>query len=359
MTLSEENISDAPDLIAAARYADEAAWQDHHNTMVKVWSQVVWRAHKRKTEGSVEEIIKGQKDGPTLCFIHSVLGISTEVLDFAIELGPDYRLLSVRPSSENRNGNYPSSIEKMAEEYVEELIKSQPEGDFVFVGRSAGVVIGLHMTELLRKRSRNVLLFVALDFAPYNTGADVDHLNWRHNREVLRNWASQCLELKKNSSSNWGFMRELRKEASRRIFGRASKRLHPIIHDDMFPFFTEENVAFVDQCDAAMKQYRYQSRYNDFPVLALLSTKEPERSEFNVEGKWRKIFPPYNIKVVSIPGTTHKSIGERPFVTKVTEYVREEIAHLLSKELFYSTPRIVNASYARHKPTIPYHSPSG
>src|SRR5215469_12397098 len=120
---------------------DDADWAMHRARMKRVRLELLKQLLKRAVKDSVETIIEGEGNGPTLCFIHSLLGAGSEVVDLADELGPRHRLLSVRPSSADRNGAFANSIEKMAGKYVDELIAAEPEGSFVLIGRSAGVVI--------------------------------------------------------------------------------------------------------------------------------------------------------------------------------------------------------------------------
>jgi hypothetical protein len=310
--------------------ADETSWLQHIETMRQVRANVVGREMIRAVQGSVETIIEGCGSGPIICFIHSVLGISTEVLDLADMLGPDYRLLSIRPSSKNRNGRFASSIEKMAETYVEALVEAQPEGDFVICGRSAGVVIGLHMSTLLIERGRRIKLFVALDFAPYNTGADVGPFNLLRNYQILRNWVRQAQDNFRNRSSYRAAFHNIWKTANEKFIAsrpKTDKDKHPIVSPtDLFKYLPHE-LEFVDECDRAMRRYKYELSHS-MPIIMFLSTKEPDRSEYNVVAKWQKIVNKTNLTVITVPGTTHRNIAEKPFVITVANCLRSKLENM-------------------------------
>ena len=295
-------------------------WSAHRERMKRIRLDLLKQLLKRSVKNSVETIIEGTEQGPTICFIHSLLGAGSEVMDLADELGPTRRLLSVRPCSADRNGAFASSIERMAQKYVDELVAAEPEGSFVLVGRSAGVVIALETAKLLLARGRKVSLFVALDFAPYNTGCDVGRYNLRHNYEILRNWAVQVgEELRKNASLKTLAAR-LGKEVRQRFLGPP-----PLLSDAQRSAFNNDEQAFVEACDRAMKQYVYRPPANHFPVLTFLSTKQPDASEYNVKKKWRKILPAPLLEFVVMPGTTHRAVAEKPHVARVARILLDRI----------------------------------
>jgi thioesterase domain-containing protein len=312
---------------AGAATVDDRAWARHAESMKRIRLNLLKQLLKHDVRDSVETIIEGTDSGPTICWIHSLLGAGSEVMDFADELGPRRRLVSVRPSSADRNASFAHSIEQMSEKYVNELVAAQPDGPLVLVGRSAGVVIALHTARLLIRRGRAVSLFVALDFAPYNTGRDVGPYNLRHNYEILRNWAVQIGGEFKKSSSFKSFAVKLSKEVGARLIkGRVPP---PLLNQAQRSVLNANERDFVETCDAAMKRYVYQPGPDEqFPVLIFLSTKQPDASEYNVRKKWRKIRADSDLEFITVPGTTHKAVAEKPHVRMVTKAVHEKIDRL-------------------------------
>jgi thioesterase domain-containing protein len=299
-----------------------ADWAAHKERMKRVRLDLLKQLLKRSVKNSVETIIDGTEKGPTICFIHSLLGAGSEVMDIADELGPARRLVSVRPCSADRNAVFANSIEKMAQKYVDELVLAEPEASFVLVGRSAGVVIALETARLLLARGRKIDLFVSLDFAPYNTGADIDRKNPRLAYQILRNWAVQLSAEFRKSPSLGVFFARLAGEARQRFMPP------PLLSDAQRAAFNSDEQAFVEACDAAMKQYVYQPPADHFPVLTFLSTKQPDATEYNVRKKWRKILPSRLLEFVVMPGTTHRAVAEKPHVAKVARILLDRIDRL-------------------------------
>jgi thioesterase domain-containing protein len=312
---------------AGAATAEDRARAQHKERMTKVRLNLLKQMLKHDVRDSVETIIEGTDGGPTICWIHSLLGAGSEVMDFADEFGPQRRLVSVRPSSADRNADFAHSIEKMSEKYVNELVAAQPDGPLVLVGRSAGVVIALHTARLLIRRGRTVSLFVALDFAPYNTGRDVGPYNLRHNYEILRNWAAQIGGELKKSSSLKAFAVKLSREVGARLLkGRVPP---PLLNQAQRNVLNANERDFVETCDAAMKRYVYQPGPDEqFPVLIFLSTKQPDAAEYNVRKKWRKIRADSDLEFIVVPGTSHKAVAEKPHVRMVARAVHAKIDRL-------------------------------
>lgn len=297
-------------------------WAAHKERMKRVRLDLLKQLLKRSVKNSVETIIEGTEKGPTICFIHSLLGAGSEVMDMADELGPTRRLVSVRPCSADRNAAFANSIEPMAQKYVDELVAAEPEGSFVLVGRSAGVVIALETARLLLARGRKIDLFVSLDFAPYNTGADISRKNLRLNYQILRNWAVQLGVEFRKSPSLGAFFARLASEARQRFMPP------PLLSEAQRAAFNNDEQAFVEACDAAMKQYVYQPPAKHFPVLTFLSTKQPDATEYNVRKKWRKILPASLLEFVVLPGTTHRAVAEKPHVTAVARIIQDRIGRV-------------------------------
>jgi len=81
-----------------------------------------------------------------------------------------------------------SSVEAMAQYYVQELTAFQPQGPYLLGGWSAGSTLALEMAQQLAASGRHVALLVALDGAPFNTGAGTSLWNPLYYGKLLWNF---------------------------------------------------------------------------------------------------------------------------------------------------------------------------
>ena len=312
---------------------DTDAWAAHISNMTRIRAEVVGRQITHRVENCIEPITLTGR-GPPVYFIHSVLGTGTEVLDLADMLGPRYNIYSIRPGTIQYNGSFPSSIENIAKAYTEELRMIQSPGSLVLIGRSAGVVVALQMREFLLAYGYDVMLLVALDFAPYGTSADVGRFNVHHNYQKVRNWTHQLQTKFEHSPSYRSFIVNIASDFNKRIVIKKHRHWNKSIEQEieMPAYFTDEEKAFVSKFDSATRKYRYNpsaSSKHELRVLVYKSTKEPDQSLYNVEKKWRAITRKENLEIVSICGT-HRSIAERPNVLLLANHLRNRLNELRS-----------------------------
>lgn len=109
-------------------------------------------------------------ESPAFYCVHSLSGAGgTDFLHLAKRM-PTVRFYGIQaPTAKMHDPAFGSSVESLADFYVDALIKFQPAGRFLLGGWSAGVIIGLEIAQKLRARGRVVSLFAAIDAIPENT----------------------------------------------------------------------------------------------------------------------------------------------------------------------------------------------
>ena len=115
--------------------------------------------------------------GSAFYCVHCITGVATGFRFMAQMLGPQHRFYGIQTPTKKRNAEFASSIESISQYYVDDLIKFQPEGNFVLGGYSLGAIIALEMAQQLRARSREVSLLVIFDGELFNTGAEISYRN--------------------------------------------------------------------------------------------------------------------------------------------------------------------------------------
>jgi len=84
------------------------------------------------------------------------------------DLGPDYPFYALQSRGLNHNGNYLTTVEEMAAEYLKEIRDFQPEGPYCLGGFCMGGQVAYHMARLLTAAGEKVSLLVLFD--TYNYG---------------------------------------------------------------------------------------------------------------------------------------------------------------------------------------------
>jgi thioesterase domain-containing protein len=111
--------------------------------------------------------------GPAFYCVHDITGIATGFRFIAEMLGPRQKFYGIQAPTKKRNAEFVSSIESISQYYVDDLVKFQPEGNFLLGGYSTGAIIALEMAQQLRARGREVSLLVIFDGELFNTGAEI------------------------------------------------------------------------------------------------------------------------------------------------------------------------------------------
>jgi thioesterase domain-containing protein len=145
----------------------------------------LWRLLSRRT--GVIAAFNAEGDGFAFYCVHSVAGDVTTFRDLAQQLGPEQRFYGIQVPKEKLNAAFATSVEAVARFHVEALVAFQPEGPLLLGGWSAGAIIALEMAQQLRAAGRDVPLLVALDAAPFNTGAGIKPWNPLYAWKLARN----------------------------------------------------------------------------------------------------------------------------------------------------------------------------
>lgn len=144
-------------------------------------------------------------ESPAFYCVHSLSGAGgTDFLHLA-KLMPTVRFYGIQaPPAKMHDPTFGSSVESLADDYVDALIKFQPTGRFFLGGWSAGVIIGLEIAQKLRVRGRVVSLFAAIDATPENTSAGFPAWHPRYLLDVAGNslgWFINDVVMTKGSRS--------------------------------------------------------------------------------------------------------------------------------------------------------------
>jgi pimeloyl-ACP methyl ester carboxylesterase len=162
--------------------------------MVPDGKAALWRLVARGA-GVIVPLNAAQAEIPFYC-VHSIGGEVTSFRDLAQRLGNEVPLYGIQASKERLRKEFATSIEYMAESYVEALTLFQPEGELALGGWSAGSVIALEMAQQLRARGREIPLLVLFDGDVQNTGGGAGVWNplcyWKWMRNLPR-WIADDL----------------------------------------------------------------------------------------------------------------------------------------------------------------------
>jgi thioesterase domain-containing protein len=148
-------------------------------------------------------------DGSTPAFycVHSISGSVGDFYDFARRLDPAVRFYGIQaPPLQIQDVKFGSSIESIADCYVNALIKFQPQGPIVLGGYCVGAVIALEMAKILRARGREVGPLLVIDGAPENTGGTLSRWNPCYWLELARNlpdWGAHGDLIRNGSFESW------------------------------------------------------------------------------------------------------------------------------------------------------------
>jgi pimeloyl-ACP methyl ester carboxylesterase len=167
----------------------------HKEQLVAFWNRVLGRAT------SVIVPLNESGIGPAFYCVHPLSGEAACFRHLAQELGPAQRFYGIQAPMAKRNAEFADSVESIAQYYTDALTAFQPKGPFMLGGWSAGSIIALEMAQQFRARGRDVILLVALDGVPFNTGAGISPWNplyycklacnlprWIRD-DLIRNWS--------------------------------------------------------------------------------------------------------------------------------------------------------------------------
>jgi thioesterase domain-containing protein len=265
-------------------------------------------------------------DGPAFYCVHSIGGGALAFRALARALGPDQRFYGVQAPLTDDIAALAGSMESLAGYYVRELIEFQPEGPYILGGWSAGSSIALEMAQQLQQTGRHVDLLVALDGAPFNTGAGRSPWNPVYGLKLLRNlplWISDDLL---TDFSLTAFARRVRNKAafiSTRVTAMLGR--HQAIN---------EVEGFQDASNWSPAEWELMRYLNDAlrryvpkpyagRVLLYRSRTEPLYHLFEVDRVWRHLSS--DVTTIRVPGT-HLTLIREPHVARLAADLRARLA---------------------------------
>ncbi|RPF24829.1 non-ribosomal peptide synthetase [Streptomyces sp. TLI_185] len=104
---------------------------------------------------------------PPLWFFHTGGGLSWAYFSFLPFL-EDWAVYALQARGCDGSGALPGSMEEMVDDYIDEMLKVQPEGPFYLIGWSYGGTLGHAVAAGLEQRGREVAFLAILDSEPAN-----------------------------------------------------------------------------------------------------------------------------------------------------------------------------------------------
>jgi thioesterase domain-containing protein len=280
--------------------------------------------------------------------VHSVGGEVMSFRHLSRLLGREQRFYGIQVPPELRNGEFASSITSMARYYVAALTAFQPEGPYLLGGWSAGSTIALEMAQQLQASGRTVDLLVALDGAPFNTGAGTSPWNPRYHWKLICNfphWVNDDL------LQDFSLRTAARRVRSKLIAVARSARVAAQGESisgslDVNSFmdtasFSDKQIEFMNSLYRSLRLY-VPALY-DGEVRVYKSKTEPLYHLFEIESVWSKIAP--NVRVVPVRGT-HITIVREPHVNEVADDMRRVLSRFRQAS-YFCTPNAGNYAPTR------------
>lgn len=107
--------------------------------------------------------LNDNNDGAKLFFIHPIGGMTHWYNNLANYLSSEYQVYAVEAFGVYGNEEYIDSIEKMAEKYVDMIVDSHQETEYILLGWSFGCDVAFEMAKIIRKRGFAIKKLVLLD----------------------------------------------------------------------------------------------------------------------------------------------------------------------------------------------------
>ena len=288
----------------------------------------LWRLVSKKAKSIV--VFNDNADSVAFYCVHPIFGDVTSFYDLAISLGSEQHFCGIQVPKEKANSIFASSIEVIAQHHVEALAAFQPEGPLVLGGWSAGAIIALEMAQRLRAVGRDVLLLIAFDGAPCNTGAGISRWNPLYGWKLICNLPGWIKWEMRQNKSVYAFVRQMTKKATYRahmtlprikteqtLYGAAVQNLL----DE--PQHTSGQMHFVRALYDAMRTYvpkPYPGR-----VLVFEAKTQPLSHLLQVGAAWKSIAE--LLEIIQLEGN-HFSIFQKPAVQIVADHLHVRLAEL-------------------------------
>jgi thioesterase domain-containing protein len=281
-------------------------------------------------------LVKGPPRNPFYC-VHSVSGAAgTDFVELAGLLDPTVQFYGIQaPAKKMQDVNFGSSLEALAETYVEALVAFQPTGPLLLGGYCVGAVIAFEMARMLRQRGRNVGPLIVIDGVPENTG--ISPHRWRPDYWIalvgkLPGWIKHA-DLMRNMSLR-SLLRSLSTNAiaiGKRAIGRTpyEKLLGGYSIEGVMDLsnYPEAQRAFINRLLGALFDYVPGEYAGDVVVYEAKTT--PLLFLPRIGYIWQRFTP--RVQVESVLGT-HIAMLHKPYVNALADDLHNRILRFYSSE---------------------------
>lgn len=271
---------------------------------------------------------------PAFYCVHSVSGAAgTDFLNLARRLDGAVSFFGLQaPPKCMQEPQFGESIEGLADHYIKELVKFQPEGPLVVGGYCVGALIALDMARKLRAAGRQVGPVIAIDGAPENIAVPGawHPAYWLAMARNVPRWLSHSDLMRSRS------IRALLRSLSKHLImiakglvglkrteklggGYAIDRLM-----DLSTYAPSQRV-FINRLFAAIFSYSPAQYAGD--VIVYEANVAPLLYQPKLGEKWREVAP--RSEVVEVLGT-HIGIMQEPYVCALAEDLRVRVTGYFS-----------------------------
>jgi thioesterase domain-containing protein len=244
---------------------------------------------------------------PIFYCVHSLSGFAgRDYVPLAAKLMATVRLVGVQaPRGLMKTAPASGFLPELADQYVQAIVKFQPEGGIILGGWSLGSVLALEMARQFKQRGREVQLLVAIDYVPSSISKLVHY-------QIVAAKLARAITKK-----------DLRPIVES-ILSRYRGSKNPA--DKVFNIYRFEGYhqTFIRWLYDASRQYRLTIQY-DGPVLICQASEHPAPTSFLVKEMWKKIAPAPGLTIAVVPGN-HRTVLQPPNVEVLARRLIEKIA---------------------------------
>jgi thioesterase domain-containing protein len=248
---------------------------------------------------------------PIFFCVHSLSGFAGgDFVPLAGELMATVRLVGVQaPRGVMKTAPTSGFLAELAEQYVQAILKFQPEGGIILGGWSLGSVLALEMARQLKQRGREVQLLVAIDRGPSISISKL--VRYR----LIAAQLPRAIVLKELQPIVNYILGRWR--GSENLCHPADRLLENISH------FEDYHQTFVRWLYDASRQYRVMGQYKG-PVL-VFQAKQPALRSRPVKEIWKRVAPGPGLTIAVVPGG-HGTMMQPPNVEVLARHLIEKIA---------------------------------
>jgi thioesterase domain-containing protein len=271
---------------------------------------------------------------PAFYCVHSLSGTTGDFLDLAQRLESTVRFHGIQaPPKQMENATFGATIQSIADDYTDALVKFQPNGPIMLGGYCVGAVIALAIAKNLRASGREVGPLIVIDGVPENTGTVLGRWTPRYLLELVRNlsrWTihSDLMRSRSFQSLKWSISHNayaIRKGALGFKRGeklRGGYSAEGIMDVSRYP---PAQKSFINRLFASLFTYDPKEYSGDVVVYEAKVT--PLLYLPQIGWRWSEFAP--QSKIVPIIGT-HISMMHEPYVDALALDLRQRIAEFSS-----------------------------